>query len=62
MLETLVMPASTVFEPPIKAKARGVMQGGQLPSPADSDEADDDDVEELFIEVRHRVCSRLLST
>ena len=54
LLETLVMPASTVSEPPIKARAHQAQQETQLPSPADSDDPDGGDVDELFIEVSRR--------
>ncbi|WVO13041.1 hypothetical protein L204_100650 [Cryptococcus depauperatus] len=48
LLETLMMPASTICEPPIRPKISD--QGSQLPSPVDSDLSDTAGLEEeLFI-------------
>ncbi|TYJ53642.1 hypothetical protein B9479_005729 [Cryptococcus floricola] len=47
LLETLMMPASTVYEPPIRPARQ--QKGSQLPSPVDSDEDGFDHESELFI-------------
>jgi hypothetical protein len=47
LLEALVIPPQTIFEPPIRAPPK---DDSQLPSPADSD-FDDAEGRELFITV-----------
>lgn len=52
LLETLVIPPTTIFEPPIRPLPSAEATSSQLPSPVDSDEAADAESCELFITVR----------
>jgi hypothetical protein len=52
LLETLVIPSSTIVEPPVRSRPKNSSQG-QPPSPVDS--ADDEESGELFIAVSEGV-------